>query len=363
MRSNKLIMILIIASLLIVSGCKKSQNPQTVTDTNPTASPSATIIPTAEPGLRPSQDEPVATPALSLDEESLEAYEKFLKNEAAISFDRFMHKGYLINPDNTEEPLFQKETEYTLLELLERLTRYYLERSTDKKLKSIDYGFIDCGKDGVSELVLRFNGMDIDGIDDDSTLVYVIKYINGKLYLCYYYETWARSETSINEYGYIKSSGSGGASHHISEYSFIDKAGNWHQIAYIDSESDIYNFGPFENLAKLAEAKGIKDIIQIDTIRFNYDPLADQQDNGEVFYTFYVFDENWEPVEDANLYTNSVYKEIFDESNMPFITPDELSAMIAEKEQNLGVTAEIKEGGEVSWKALSGDLFSQYVER
>lgn len=292
----------------------------------------------------------------------MEAYEKFLNNEAGLSYDRYMQKGYFINPDNTEEPLFQKGTEYTLSEILKKLTSYYLEYSANKKIDYIDYAYIDCGIDGENELVLRFNGMNIYNADDDSTLVYVIKYIDGKLYLCYYYETWARSETSINEYGYIVSSGSGGASLHITDYIFIDKNGSWKPIAYIESESDINALRQFENLAKLAEAKGIKDYIQVDTIRFDYDPSASEQDNKEIFYTFYVYNENWEPIEDASLYTDSIYKELFEEANVPFITPDELMKIISEKEQDLGVTDEIKEGAKVTWKTLKSDIYSEYVE-
>lgn len=350
MKTGKLSMMIIIIALLLIGGCNKSQ-----TQADATPSPSNTEVPV-------NTSTSSVTPSGSNEELAMEAYEKFLNNEEGLSFDRYMQKGYFINPDSTEEPLFQKGNEYTLSEILKKITAYYLEYSDNKKIDYIDYAFIDCGKDGESELLLRFNGIDIYSPDDDSTLVYVIKYIDGKLYLCYYYETWARSETSINEYGYIASSGSGGASLHITDYSFIDKNGSWKPIVYIESELDINALGQFENLAKLAEAKGIKDYIQVDTIRFNYDPSASEQDNEEVFYTFYVYNENFELLEDANLYTDSIYKEIFDEANVPFITPDELSAIISEKEQILGVTAEIKDGAEVSWQTLKSDIYSDYIE-
>jgi hypothetical protein len=37
--------------------------------------------------------------------------------------------------------------------------------------------------------------------------------------------------------------------------------------------------------------------------------------------------------------------------------------MISEKEEKVGATAEIKEGTELSWKTLSGNMFSEYVGR
>ena len=39
------------------------------------------------------------------------------------------------------------------------------------------------------------------------------------------------------------------------------------------------------------------------------------------------------PIKDENLYTNSIYKEIFDEAKVPFITPDKMLALISEKEE------------------------------
>jgi hypothetical protein len=82
-----------------------------------------------------------------------------------ISFDRF------IPQDDIEGALYNKGSEYTLSEILGIVTAYYFEYSTNKKIKTIDYSNIDCGKDGVNELILRFNGLDIYEMDDDSTLL------------------------------------------------------------------------------------------------------------------------------------------------------------------------------------------------
>ncbi len=294
---------------------------------------------------------------------SMEAYEKFMKNEAKVSFDRFIPKNYM------EETLYKKGSEYTLSEVLDKVTAYYFENSTNKKIKYIDYNYIDCGRDGVNELVLRLNGMDIYERDDESTLVYIVKYMDGKLSLCYCYETWARSESTMNEYGYYQSGGSGGASNYIMEYSLIDKDGNWQFIVSIESELDINQLAWLDDLGqipKVAETKGISGGIELETICFDNNKNAansDEVSNKECFYTFYIYDDNMEPIEDANLYKNSIYKEIFDEALVPFITPDELSTMILEKEEKVGATAEIKEGTEITWEALGGNMFSDYVGR
>lgn len=166
MKKKKLVItIFIIALLLMNSGCEKIES------SIQTSAP--TIVPTVTS---------TAIPALTPEELSIESYEKFMKNEMKVSCDCYMPKDF------TGEALFENGSEYTLSEVLDIDTAHYFENSADKKIKSIDYSYIDCGKDGVNELVLRLNGMNIYDEDDDSTLVYIIKYIDGKLSFCYKYE-------------------------------------------------------------------------------------------------------------------------------------------------------------------------------
>lgn len=352
MKTNKLqIFILLIVSLLMISGCKNDPNN---INTSPSMTSSVTEVPAITNTIEPST---TIKPTLNIEDHSLEAYEKFMENEAKLSFDRFMPK------DDMGEALYKKGSEYTLSEVLGIVTSYYFKYSTNKKIKNIDYSYIDCGKDGVGELVLRFNGM---FPEDDSTLVYIIKYIDEKLSLCYSYETWARSETKINEYGYIKSGGSNGATNHVVEYSLIDKNGNWQPIVSVESETEIGQLASSDKLGqipKVAETTGITGGIELNTICFNNKEEAnsDRVDDKDYYYTFYVYDDNMNQIKDSNLYTNSIYKEIFDEAKVPFITPDEVSAMISYKEEKLGVTAKIKEGKELNWNPLSTDMFSEYV--
>jgi len=380
LKKNKFIIsFLIITVLLMISGCKKSESVDNSKDLTASPSPTSviTVAPTMKPTIEPSAAPliapttvPTVTPIIqtgTLEEQSLEAYKNFMKNEAKLSFDRYMQVVYDYQDD---KPLFKKGRDYTLSEVLDIVTAHYLDIFTNKKIDYIDYSYIDGGKDGVKELALRFNGLDIYEPDDDSTLVYIIKYIEGKLSLCYYYETWARSDSTLNEYGYIESGGSGGASNHIVDYGLIEKDGNWQPIASIESEQDINQLSMSDDLGmipEVAEKMGISDGVEVDTINFeyNYNENANNSDetaNKECFYTFYVYDDNWDLIKDANLYTSSKYKDIFDEAKVPFITPDELSTMISEKEKKVGATAEIKKGKEVTWKTLSGNMFSDYLK-
>lgn len=343
---------LIIMLLLILGGCRNNQN---IVDAITTSSASTSDT-TVTPAITPATDStasPIIIPPQTLQELSMEAYEKFMKNEMKVYFDRFMTKGYLGNA------LYEKEIGYTLSELLRIVTGHYFEYSDRKKIEYMDYSYIDCGKDGVNELVLRLNGMKDN---EESTLVYIIKYADGRLSVCYYYETWARSESTINKYGYYQSKGSGGASNHGEEYGVIDKDGNWQFIASVETELDINQLAwsdKLKQLPKVAEAKGVSGNIELITICFD----NNGDENKECFYTFEVYDDNRELIKDENLYTNSIYKEIFDEALVPFTTPDEVSKRILEKEEKVGATAEIKEGAELTWTTLSGSIFADYVER
>ena len=346
----------------MISGCKKSESVDNTK--NLTISPSMTQGITETPTITHTIEESTTIePAFNLEQHSMEAYEKFMRNEMKVSFDRFMPK------DDMGEALYKKESEYTFSEVLDIVTANYFENFTNKKIKYIDYSYIDCGKDGVNELALRFNGMDIYEEYDDSTLVYIIKYIDEKLSLCYYYETWARSDSTMNEYGYYQSGGSNGASNYSNDYGLIDKDGNWQFIVSIESELDINQLAWSDKLGQIpivAEMKGIGDEIELYTICFNNNEKATNSvevGNKECYYTFYVYDNNMNPIKDENLYTNSIYKEIFDEAKVPFITPDKMLALISEKEEKVGATAEIKKGEEITWKTLDENMFSEYVGR
>lgn len=344
--------IILIVILLMIGGCQKSEKVNSTKDiTIEQPAVTASIEPTTEPVLNTTE------PVLDAEALSMEAYEKFINNEMKLSFDYIMHM------DNTEEASYMKEGEHSLSEVLGIITEHYFNNSTDKKIESIDYAYIDCGNDGVKELALRFNGMDIYSEEDESTLVYIIKYIDGKLSLRYYFNTWARSESIMNEYGYLWSGGSNGASNYMENYSLIDKAGNWQFIVSTESEQDINQLIWSDKLGRLpavAEKKGISGGMELNTICFDYDN-KEEGGNKEYFYTFYVYDENGELIEDNSLYKSSIYKEIFDEAEVPFITPDEVQDMISEKEKRVGAAAEIKAGEEIIWKTLDGSMLSNYV--
>lgn len=82
----------------------------------------------------------------------------------------------------------------------------------------VSWSYIDCGRDGRKELLLR-----IDNIDRDHFSTYVlIQYRDNQLYMCYSVDEWSRSRWTIDQYGCISSDGSGGAGYHVGEQCVLD---------------------------------------------------------------------------------------------------------------------------------------------
>ena len=82
----------------------------------------------------------------------------------------------------------------------------------------VSWSYIDCGRDGHKELLLR-----IDNIDRDHFSTYVlIQYRDNQLYMCYSEDEWSRSRWTIDQYGCISSDGSGGAGYHVGEQCVLD---------------------------------------------------------------------------------------------------------------------------------------------
>lgn len=280
-------------------------------------------------------------------------YENFLGNQTQLFFDKF-NPYDAINGVN----YFEEGRGYTLSEVTEVLAKHYYEYSDKTEIDSIEYAYIDCGMDGVEELAIRFHGMELYGPEDDSTLVYIIKDVEGRLELCYCYESWARRSASVNEYGYYVSAGSNSASNHSTEYGVIDKNGDWKYIAYVEEEANIFALVYPEELSRIpavAEEKSYDGIIAFDTIRFkeytDADSYAGVVPEGEV-YSFTVYDDNYEDITEPSMYTDSVYKEIFDEAGVNVYSDEEIEAMMREHEQKAGLTDDIRGGSEIVWSTL-----------
>lgn len=271
-------------------------------------------------------------------------YAGFLNGDVPLYFH---DNGYVYY----DEELFDANRGYTLVEIVEELREYFSAYEESMAVKSVAYSYLDCGKDGIKELAIQFNGMNIYSPDDDSTVVYIIKEINEKLELCYAYETWARSYSGINEYGFYESSGSNGASNYGQSKGYIDGNGKWNFIKYTEQEGDINQLTwshMFGAIPQVADTKVYEGTIIFYTTIFE-EITVDNYDSLERYCAFGVINAG---LTQEEAYNTSVYREIFDEAGVKIYTPDEISQMVYEKEKKLGITDEIKHGNELTWTTI-----------
>ena len=298
------------------------------------SSETESIVESAEVESETETNTEIESESQTVDIIDTDLYTDFLMSDEKLYFNNYMQEDY-------NGPLFETGKGYSLSDLMEKFKEiYYIDKEPQ-----INYSYIDCGNDGVSEFAIQFYGMNIYGPEDDSTLVYVVKDIDGQLELCYTYETWARSESTLNSCGYYTSGGSNGASNHGFKSGYIDANGKWNFINYTEEEWDVSQLvmrnDQLSKVAEVAQTKTYDQDICVISTRFE-----ENYDTSNYYYTYTV--EN----EDDNLYTDSVYKDIFDEAGVTYYTWEEMENMISEKEKSVGVTEEIKAAAEVEWLSI-----------
>lgn len=266
-----------------------------------------------------------------------EKYMKFLDGEEILYLGEWCDKlGGELSPD---KGYYLEDIVYSFLEN----DRYQLM----KKEPAINYAYLDCGNDGVQEFAVEFKGMGIYDQSDASTLVFIIKEKDEKLELCYCYETWARSETITNQYGYVYSGGSNGATNHGVDYGYIDAAGTWNFIYYTEQELEIRQLTYPKKLAKIWKAAKKKkykgEIIFVTT---TFDEYSEKEPDKEIkqFYSYFV-----DGVE-GDVYSKGVYKEIFEEAGVEMHRWEEIEQMVQKKKDALGITKKIEDAPELEWK-------------
>lgn len=267
-------------------------------------------------------------------------YDAFLNGDATLSTDY-----YLNNASETgsgyENDFFSiiAGDELTLPEMVDTLNEGFMDEEgffAHEEISSISYSYLDCGKDGEKELALKFV---CPVVEPDSNIVLVIKEMDSKLQVVYAVCSWSRSETTINEYGYIYSGGSGSATDHISDAALIDADGNY-QFGYILSESsDLESFG-YSYDHEDFDASTLDGTLCVYELRLTYEPGADKPSD---YFSYEVYDsDTYEKLDVPNLYTDSPYKDVMDSfTTIEFVPYDELDQVISKKLDSIGATQDV----------------------
>ena len=155
-------------------------------------------------------------------------YEKFKDNTAKLYFEYY-------SCDTSYGPGFCMPDGCTLSELEEIIFLHYNLEWRQRDVQ-IDFNYLDCGLDGIPEMAIEFKGVGIYSMNEDDTLVLVIKEENGQLQCKYGYETWGRSGAVLNRAGVVASFGTGGAAYQGGEVGILDADVNCKWIYVLDRE-------------------------------------------------------------------------------------------------------------------------------
>lgn len=306
----------------------------------------------------------VLTDEKAADEHEECLYERFLHNNEKAKISDVNNFGYYFN---FEENVGK---ECSLEDIVNLIIANYVGdpgNGVRIRLDSIEYAYIDCGKDGNEELLLKIYTPSID----DWTEYIIIKEVDGSLETIYSDVAWGRSSIYINEYGYIYGDGSGGAAYHGFDKAFIDADGAYHYI-YSDFSSGFgigseYTDGHPES--EPSELDG-----QYVWLSFDFDNTPEDENYNAFSYA--KIEENseyeWEEGFKGYFYCalvddNSVYeenhplrkyiKQTFHNGDMTNVfSLKEIDKMIADKEQREGLTDEVKNGKAPRWESLSYDF-------
>jgi len=101
-------------------------------------------------------------------------------------------------------------------------------------LNKIQYGIIDAGSDGETELALKFVYTNNDG-SDSAEVMSILKNVDGKLHVLLRTDSYYRTESTIYENGVIVYGGSNSAYEYSMEYRYLDKDGNVNYVAGLDT--------------------------------------------------------------------------------------------------------------------------------
>ena len=310
--------------------------------------------------------------ALSAEESTVEEtslYELFLNNATTVRVsDGWYHNGNLhYDPE--------RKNKYTLEELVNVIIDGYMSPETYERIRldKIEYAYIDCGKDGIEELALHIC---TPGGDDWNEFI-IIKEIDGVLEAVYSDIAWARSRKNLNEYGYFYNDGSGGAAYSGYSKEYVDGDGKRHflyndwtmgWIGEGDQNGQLLYWDDFYEMELDEPADG-----EYVVLAFTFD--ENETDFAKDYYTYvkYIEDPNrdWNEGFRGYLFTDKIdtegiyddtnpVKKYMDSQNLEIYTLDEIDRMVADRENETGVTQEIKDGAEADWKELEYS-FEPYI--
>ena len=195
----------------------------------------------------------------------------------------------------------------------------------------ITYKDIDCGSDGIPELLMMAS------FGDEFSINIVFKEIDGELRICYDQDSWSRCYTEVSDTGFITTSGSSGASVHDYEEAFIDADGNY--VFLYGFTENMTLFGDFyafdaDNESVAIPTEGL-DIEHICIMDYYFEP--DYQDRIHYYYCIGIDDDFSEVEWDEDYKGDEELVKRFSEAGVELYTKSEVLKMVEEKRAEYGL--------------------------
>lgn len=327
---------------VLFTGCAKDENDENIFEsTEPESTETATEAAPQEEITENVTDTAKAETTLE------DPYDALLAGEGTLSFQYYMDNVFVDAEylSYEDEVLVNVPTDkdYTLKELWDVLP----------DVESMGYAFMDCGADGNKELAIRACG---NFVEPGSYMTFVVKDIDDRLQVIYAFAEWSRSGTDLNEFGVLSGYGSGGASVHGWDKSFINADGKYLFGYSYEEQSDLESFSNYHEHDDY-DNESIDGTICVYTLRTV--PYSEETRDDE-YYSYEVYNSNYEKMDIPNLYTDSPYQKVMDSfKGISFISMDEMDKKASDKIKEIGITDKIDNGKPLEYTEI--DFDKEYV--
>ena len=217
---------------------------------------------------------------------------------------------------------FEAGQSYTMDEILKALEG---ADGTVKFLSDVKYSNIDCGQDGVPELLVEASS------DGEVSFLMIIKEIDGELVICYDQDSWSRSSVTVNSNGTIEGSGSGGAAVHVVDYAFVDGKGDYNYYYGCEEtltlSEELYAYMEGEDYAVIPMAGVDVDHYGVRDYYFEADYTKRTH-----YYEYFRIDDSYNDVTtEADYDDSNELKQRFDDAGIKTYTKADIDKMLKDR--------------------------------
>ncbi|WP_026498007.1 hypothetical protein [Butyrivibrio sp. WCD2001] len=349
MRKRKIILLLISANLVFLMACSNRyttiDTENTIVDEKNNNEDMSTVEETVlEAKKDPDSELVVADNADSSDNNNLDK-QQLLSDESMAAYERFLHLEEELYFDNYAMDGLVAGQGYVFRDVIKAISEN--GGFEEHNYHDFQYAYIDCGNDGIPELLISFSdSTEMSEYEGDTDCAIVIKYIDGKLQFCTE-EIWHyRNAGAINKYGISFGSMTAYAGCGMdTDCAGVDKDGKRCDLFYTDecyAEAIPSTYCGGDNGIDLSSMSdkwnewGDKVYLYSTTFSFG-------QDDGKTIYSYEIFDSGIDSL---------TVEQILTEGGMPWIPKQEYDSEVKKYIEEFGLSVDEFYAGEPEFSPL-----------